>query len=293
MGRNNTLRPGSKNLNLENWKVYHPSGRHMFTCGERRANWYLDRDLARHIGKRVGSKMIELTFLPKGNGFEDDEEFGKNSREAKCVVTGKSYDLQRHHIVPSCYRTYFPEIFKSKNHHDVVLMNHDAHSEYEQKANEFKDEIANIYGVKTIRELNKEYTAKLHEVGKANAILINAIHLLFRTHGKITTEAKMQKLKFIADNTNIPFETFCTYNYLQIYKIYLFLQVIHENEMYDFKEEHRRFYDHGYHVAQKLNSEEKIAEFVKLWRNHFIDTMHPLFMPNGWSIDFRIKTNMQ
>ena len=58
--------------------------------------------------------MIRLTFMPKGNGFEDNEVFGRSMREAKCVVSGLEDGLQRHHIVPYCYRTYFPEIYKKK-----------------------------------------------------------------------------------------------------------------------------------------------------------------------------------
>jgi hypothetical protein len=286
--RNNILKVGSKNLNSENWKVYHPSGRHMFTCGEKKAKWYVDRDLAKEIGK----KMIELTFIPKGNGFEDNEEFGRSIREARCVVSGLEEGLQRHHIVPYCYRTYFPEIFKSKNHHDVVLINHELHSQYEQHANDYKDEIARIYGVKTIGELNAEYTAKLRDAGKDNSILLNTIHSLFKCYGRVNEEVKLEKLSFIAERTNIPFKTLCNYNYMQLYKIYLYLQVLHEKQTYDFKAENRILYDHGYHVVCKLDSEEKIEEFVKLWRNHFIKIMNPKFMPIGWSVDFRIKTKI-
>jgi hypothetical protein len=32
--------------------------------------------------------------------------------------------------------------------------------------------------------------------------------------------------------------------------------------------------------------------FVKLWRQHFIDTMEPKFMPTGWSVDYKTKTNL-
>ena len=286
--RNNILKVGSKNLNSENWKVYHPSGKHMFTCGEKKASWYVDRNLAKLIGK----KMIELTFIPRGNGFEDNEEFGRSIREARCVVGGLEEGLQRHHIVPYCYRTYFPEIFKSKNHHDIVLINHEIHSRYERKANEYKDEIARIYDVKTIGELNAEYTAKLRETGKDSSILLNAIHSLFKCYGKVSEEVKLEKLKFISKHTNIPFKKLCKYNYMQLYKIYLYLQVLHEKEIYDFKAENRQLYDHGYHVVLKLDTEEKIEEFVKLWRKHFIDTMNPQFMPVGWSVDFRIKTKI-
>ena len=286
--RNNILKIGSKNLNSENWKVYHPSGKHMFTCGEKKAKWYTDRELAKNIGKR----MIELTFIPRGNGFEDNEVFGRSMREAICVVSGLDEGLQRHHIVPYCYRTYFPEVYKSKNHHDVVLINHEKHSEYEQVANDYKDEIAEIYGVKTIGELNSEYTAKLRETGKPNSILLNTLHSLFKGYGKITYEMKLEKLQFVAEHTGIPFEIIRTYNYLQLYKIFLYLQVLHEKQIYDFKGQNRMLYDHGYHVVSKLDTEEKIEEFVKLWRNHFIETMQPKYMPLGWSVDFRIKTKI-
>jgi hypothetical protein len=286
--RNNILKVGSKNLNAENWEVYHPDGTHMFTCGEKKANWYLERDLA----VRTADGKIMLTFEPKGNGFENNEVFGKSVREAICVVTGLEEGLQRHHIVPYCYRTYFPEKYKSKNHHDVVLINHEKHSEYELLATQYKDEIAQMFDVKTIQEFNIEYTHKLREIGKENAILINNILSIFKTYGKISNEIKLEKLKKISEGTGIPFKTVCSYNYIQLYKMYDILKERHIKEQEEFKQYYRKKYDHGYYVVQKLDTEEKIEEFVKLWRNHFIDTMQPQFMPNGWSVDFRIKTNI-
>jgi len=286
--RNNILKVGSKNLNAENWEVYHPDGTHMFTCGEKKATWYLDKDLA----KRTEDGKIQLTFEPKGNGFEDNEIFGRAVRESICVVSGVAEGLQRHHIVPYCYRSYFPEQYKSKNHHDVVLMHYKKHSEYEIEATKFKDEIANMFGIKTINEINSEYTLKLHEIGKANAILLNIIHSLFKTHGKISREAKLEKLKSISDGTGIPYETVCTYNYIQLLKMHQLLKAQHNKVMYEYKQENRIKYDHGYHIVQKLETEEMIMAFVKLWRTHFIETTSPKHMPIGWSVDFRIKTNI-
>ncbi len=286
--RNNILNADSRKLNSENWKVYHPNGRHMFTCGERKAYWYIDNDLA----IKVGNKKIKFTFTPKGNGFEDDEEFGRSDRLYRCVVTGNENGLQRHHIVPYCYRMYFPKEFKSKNHHDVVLINHEKHAEYERLANKYKDIIAKIFNVKTIDELNTEYTLKLREFGRGDAIVISTMHSLFKTYGKIPQEMKIEKLHFIAEKTNIPYDQMERFNYIQLYKLYILLKERHIVDMNEFKRQNKQIFDHGYHVVQKLDTEEKISEFIKLWRNHFIDTMKPLFMPNGWSIDFRIKTNM-
>ncbi len=286
--RNNILKLGSKNLNAENWEVYHPDGTHMFTCGEKKAKWYLERKLA----KRTEDGKIQLTFEPKGNGFEANEIFGRTVREAICVVSGIDEALQRHHIVPYCYRTYFPKKYKSKNHHDVVLMQHERHSEYEIEATKFKDEIARMFDVKTINELNTEYTGKLREVGKPNAILLNTIHSLFKTHGKISRDVKLEKLKTISDATGIPFETVCNYNYIQLLKMHQLLHADHDNNMYQFKQDNRINYDHGFHVVQKLDTEEMIMAFVKLWRTHFLETTNPKHMPLGWSVDFRIKTNI-
>lgn len=288
MNNNNILKAGSKNLNTENWKVFHPSGRHMFTCGEKKAYWYLERKLA----KRIGNKKIKFTFDPKGNGFEDNEVFGRSPREPRCVVSGLTDDLQRHHIVPYCYRSFFPVKYKSKNHHDVVLIHHELHSEYEQYASKYKDEISRIYGVKTIEEYNGEYTAKLRETGKKNAILFNTILSLFKCYNKVSQDVIFEKLQYISEHTNLPIETLSTFTYVQFYKMYLYLKEEHRKEIELFKTERRLEYEHGYHVMQKLDSEEKIEEFVKLWRMHFIETMNPQFMPNGWSVDFRIKTKL-
>lgn len=286
--RNNILKLGSRNLNAENWEVYHPNGTHMFTCGEKKATWYLDRNLA----KRMDDGKIMLTFVPKGNGFEANEIFGRSVREDICVVTGVNDSLQRHHIVPYCYRTYFPKKYKSKNHHDVVLIQHQKHSEYEIVATTYKDVIAEMFDVKTITEFNMEYTSKLREVGKKNAVLLNTIHSIFKTYNKFSHGMKMEKLKLISDGTGIPFEIVCDYNYIQLYKMYLLLKEAHTNEMHEYKNANRKKYDHCFYVVQYLDTEEKIESFVKLWRKHFLDTMRPKFMPRGWSVDFRIKTNI-
>lgn len=286
--RTNILKVGSKNLNAENWEVYHPDGTHMFTCGEKKATWYLDRGLA----KRMTDGKIKFMFEPKGKGFEANEVFGKAIREAICVVSGVDEGLQRHHIVPYCYRTYFPEKFKSKNHHDVVLINHEIHSDYERLATLYKDKIAHMYGIKTINELNVEYTAKLREIGKPNAILLSTLHSLFKAHNKLTQESKLEKLQLISDNTGIAFEVVCNYNYVQLYKMYLLLKEEHQSILDKYKQENRINYDHGYHLIQKLDTDKKIEGFIKLWRTHFIETVSPKFMPVGWSINFRTKTKL-
>lgn len=284
--RNNILKRGSKNLNLQNWAVYHPNGTHMFTCGERKATWYLDKGLA----KITSEGKIMLTFTPKGGGFDSGEIFGKTEREVICVVSGTDEGLQRHHIVPYCYRTYFPEEYKAKNHHDVVLINHELHSEYEQQANVYKDKIADIYGVKTITEFNIEYTHNLRDIGRDGAIITNSIKSILNTYGRLPHEDKSKKLELISKISNIPIEVVNEWNYIQLYKFYTLVADQSFNAVDEFKKNHRIYYDHGYHVVKQLDTQKKMTKFIKLWRKHFINTMNPKFMPKGWSIDFRVKS---
>ena len=135
-----TLKKGGKKLSLENWKVYHPNGKHMFTCGDSKAYWYLDRtdDNGIPLAEKISEFEIRLTFEPKGDGYSEKDDFGKSDRLIRCVVSGQEDNLQRHHIVPYCYRTYFPVEYKSKNHHDVVLITDKLHEEYEREANKLK-----------------------------------------------------------------------------------------------------------------------------------------------------------
>ena len=289
MGRtSHTLKLGGNNLDYENWRVYHPSGRHMFTCGGKKARWYLERDLA----KEIGDFQIILNFEPNGHGFEDNEDFGRSIREIQCVVTGIDYELQRHHIVPYCYRTWFPEKYKSKNHHDVVLINKDIHADYERHATEYKDELASIYGVKRIGEFNKAYTQMLREFNRDHTIVLGKLNALFRGYGKMPHNVIHENLEDVADKIGMEVEQIKSYNYIQLYKMFTILKEEYNRELLAYQERHRRFYDHGWHLVKKLDADEKIFDFVKLWRNHFIETMRPQYMPDGWSIDFRHKTRI-
>jgi len=283
---NNTLTLGSNQLNVENWNVYHPNGKHMFTCGENRANWYLKRNLAIIFDKN----KIKLTFTPKGYGFSDNEMFGRTNREIKCVVSGKTEELQRHHIVPYCFRKHFPDKFKSKNHHDVVLINREIHNEYEKHADEFKNKIINDFKLKTIKTFNNEYTKKLKEETKDSFIILNNIQSILKRNVNMPNNLKINKLKLISNKIGIGFDFLVKLNYIQFLKLYLLIKKYHTEKIKNFKKRNKNKYDYGFHVINKLKTDSDIMNFIKKWRIHFLETMKPKYMPKGWSVDFRIKT---
>lgn len=280
-----TLQEGSRVLSKNNWEVYHPDGHHMFTCGDRRASWYLERDLA----KPIGEYKIKLTFTPKGHGFDKNEVFGLKGRVIRCVVSGEKEGLQRHHIVPYCYRTHFPEEYKSKNHHDIVLVTHKIHEAYEQHATVYKNQLAREYGVKTLNEYNLEYTKLISEYSSEKVKSLSKLHSIFKSYGKIPNHVIVDNLKFVAKQTNFSYEKLSQLNYIQLWKFYQLLKERYEKEFDYFKKINSKKYDHGFHLIQKLNTHQDYSEFIIKWRKHFIETMNPEYMPEGWSIYFRTR----
>ena len=41
------------------------------------------------------------------------------------------------------------------------------------------------------------------------------------------------------------------------------------------------------------HDDEKLRDFIKGWRNHFIDTVHPRFMPEGWNVDNPVACDLR
>ena len=281
-----------KNLNNKNWKVYHPNGKHMFTCGEKKAYWYLENNdiySNQPLAKKIGKYEIQLNFNPKGDGYQEGEIFGLAGRKLRCVVNGETNGLQRHHIVPYCYRTHFPEEYKSKNHHDVVLITYKNHEKYESEASKFKDKIAEMFDIKTLREYNLEYTKVLCRFSNTN--ILSKLYSIFRSYGKIPQEVIKENLNFVGNEIGLGNEIF-KYNYIQLYKLYTILRNEFDLEFNKIKSQNKNEYDHGYHLVKKLDSHEKIENFVKMWRAHFIQTMKPKYMPDGWSVNFKVKVEI-
>ena len=122
--------------------------------------------------------------------------------------------------------------------------------------------------------------------------MLSILHSIFKNNGNIPFKIISDNLKHVSEYTDLSYERICDLSHIQLYKLYLILRERHREDFELFKENNRKKYDHGYHVVSKLNSHEKIEEFVKMWRNHFIDHMKPPYMPLGWSVDFRVKVEL-
>lgn len=244
-----------------NIKVYSPDGILMFKGNEKKAYWYLNKNLANIIEFDINNKptAIKLNFEPDGLGHPMDEFF-LSSKENVCVVCGESdfTRLTKHHVVPYMYRKWFPLEYKSKNSHDVLLVDAEQHFKYEMEANKLKDRIARDLGLPTLKEYSHHIKRKAAYSGMARAILNPDIPF----ENKIDICIKFQRKTQLSPNsTNLK-------NYLRAVK--------NECEMSNL---------YGQIIVDKIAD---LQEFSEMWRKHFVDTMNPKYLPLGWRVDKKI-----
>ena len=243
----------------QSFAMVHPDGSLMCYCSEKRANWYIKRKIANWIG----DKKFQLTFAPNGVGKKELAYYTQGLVN-ECVVCGAddSCGLNKHHVVPYVFRARFPIENKAKNHHDILPTCVDCHEKYESHAMRFKIELA--------RKYNAVLSKKVSLAETNNKKILQAIQILHnieeiragrmiddKNYLKIPND-KIEKLKIIKDKkleTAVP--------------------------------------DVTEHWADTIMSNfvapSQLFEFVKMWRQHFIDYAKPKNLPNHWSVDHPLE----
>lgn len=268
-----------------NCKFFSNKGKLMFINSEKKAKWYIRKTGAKILEEKDGHiKAIQLTFEPKGQGYDEDDIFGLTEQKHRCVVTASTDNLTRHHIVPHSYRKYMPDEYKNRNHHDVVFMTDDEHDKYERLADIFKDDIHRFMGVPTIKEVNN----------------IN----LKKTECQIYMNKILGYIKTIKNN-NLPIDKkdYLTDLILNYYnrkfpsiKSDVFTIHVEERLIGYIKNTLKSFNSNKVNaqkqLVEKLNEHNLLDRFVIMWRQHFIENVKPKYMPEGWDINYRVKTKL-
>ncbi len=233
-----------------NCQVLSPDGILMFRCDEKKVNWYLDRNLGEIVSK--SPLTIKLNFEPKGLG-NHNKMFGLSEMKNKCVVCGQEEFLTKHHIVPYCYRKYFPVEVKSHNFHDVVSMCVDCHDKYERKADELKKELSIKYNAPLNGIIDFNPDLKFKKI--AITLLRNNKSIPRKNVKFLQNELKTHfKIKRL---TKIKLEKISSINYITIKK------------------------SHGEIVMEQIYN---LQDFIEMWREHFIKNSNCQYLPEKWNV---------
>lgn len=232
----------------------------VFRCDWRRVQWYLSKGLAYFVSH--DPPVLRLNFKPKGPGHATDPYFLQEFKN-QCVVCGSTERLSHHHIVPKCYRNYFPRdsFDKGKWFYDVLLLCLKCHNQYEKQANGLKREIAGEYGIPVsgVTNLNKERL----DLMKAGA----ALH---RHRDKLPPEKRLL------------FEN--------LIKGYLGKETLEPGDARGVWKAVLDELETTPAAAIIVKGLSDIDQFSIRWRHHFLKTMKPAFMPDYWKADRRVYT---
>lgn len=240
-----------------NCQVHSPTGELMFRCLEKRAKWYLDRNLATTIGNDPLS--IKLNFVPKGKGEAIDVL--KMERKNKCVVCGtENIDvLTKHHLVPFVYRQHFPNNRKQHSSLFVVPICRDCHFKYENEfANQLKSVLAEAYSA----PINGDFDNDRDKTIKIIRCLKQFNDRIPQDRRDFLKEKLKQNLNDLGINGNLDFS------------LEENLDLVKEQLEQESKEQANQ--SHGKTVVDRILN---FDEFEKMWAKHFVDSMKPEHMP--------------
>ncbi|XP_026323409.1 exonuclease 3'-5' domain-containing protein 2 isoform X2 [Hyposmocoma kahamanoa] len=256
-----------------------PDGEMLCTCDNKKAMWYVEKELADVVGKEP--LTVRLRFEPAGRSVGDVGRYYQLTKENKCVVCGKTESYIRKNVVPREYRKYFPEIMKDHSSHDVVLLCADCHQTSNMRDQVVRERLAALCNAPLSLKADQ---AKYIEDMDCKKIRSAARALLYQTRKHVLPDARREELENIIlqhypQNDEVTEELL-----VEAAKI----QVVFENADYE---------SHGLKVVEYyFNKEGGLLRLEELWREHFLTSMKPKYMPDLWSVKhneerLRVKWN--
>jgi hypothetical protein len=247
----------------DNIEMFSPDDVLLCTISKKKAAWYIRKNLA---SWKKESKSIQLMFEPQSKPSEANT-YNRSHKKNICVVCGDSENFMRHYVVPYCYRTLFPIKYKTHTPHDIVLMCPDCHVHSEQATQRRQKELEaslrsdpgtanpNIpdRNLRNIKNVASALSTRRDQIPQEK---VEEYEILIKRHFGLDSSAWLSKELLLEATT---MET---------------------------------SFPNPSHIAGPLvvistvaNDEKSIKNFIIEWRNHFVETMQPRFLPVGWSVD--------
>ncbi|KAK1793613.1 hypothetical protein P4O66_011997 [Electrophorus voltai] len=257
----------------DNCFLHAPDGQPLCTCDKKKAKWYLDKG----IGELVSEEpfIVRLLFEPSGRP-DSQKDYYLTAKENLCVVCGKADSYIRKNIVPHEYRRHFPTEMKDHNSHDILLLCTGCHAASNVYDGFLKQQLAEEHGApqgceEAARTLEDQERRRVRSAARAllsagDAVpatrrceLLATVAAFFDPGGQegeggVVSEVTAQMLETAANlETRI-----CNENYVP----------------------------HGLKVVRAFAERglQGLIELERRWRQHFLSSMQPGFLPPLWSV---------
>ncbi|XP_028410872.1 exonuclease 3'-5' domain-containing protein 2-like isoform X2 [Dendronephthya gigantea] len=247
----------------QNCVIEAPDGEMLSTCDKRKAEWYLCRNLAEVVKEEPYT--IRLNFEPSGRPFDPEHKYYLTFKENMCVVCGRDDSYMRKNIIPHDYRKHFPVCMKDHHSHDVLLLCPSDHM-----ISTYQDDLLR-------RKLAEKYQAPLASAQVARLMqdpelknVKSAAKALVYAGEKIPEGRRNELLATVKEyfKTDEPTRE----------------MLLKASEL-ETRRENCDFISHGREVVRKVKEEGELLAFERMWREHFLETMNPKYLPPLWTVD--------
>uniref|UniRef100_UPI00358E6862 exonuclease 3'-5' domain-containing protein 2 n=1 Tax=Myxine glutinosa TaxID=7769 RepID=UPI00358E6862 len=243
-----------------------PDGQLLSTCDRKRAQWYLDKDIAEVIMEEP--LEVRLKFEPHRRPDGEDEGYYILRKENVCVVCGKDNSFIKKNVIPLQYRRHFPLPLKSHKSHDAVLLCIHCHAVANYHELRFKQALALECNASIAGEASK----RLVEDPERRAVR-SAARALLLPAGRLPPERQLELSMLV-----------CKYHGLA-HSSEPGLELLKETASMEIRMSNEAYIAHGPKVVETF-AKKGLCGFLELekrWRQHFLDTMAPQFIPDKWS----------
>ncbi|XP_054273426.1 exonuclease 3'-5' domain-containing protein 2-like isoform X2 [Macrosteles quadrilineatus] len=241
-----------------------PDSQVLSTISQAKADWYKEKELVTVIDE----KTLKLKFEPSKRSTDPDHYYTK-PKENRCVVCGTREELRRKNIVPIEYKRYFQDDMKNHHSHDVLLMCYNCHNRSNIHDQDLKERLVNECGAPLAEGDNK----KAQEVPRLRAIR-SAARALYYFGDVIPVQRRTELEQVLLNELQVPSEQLTK----EFFKSLINIECVVENESYQ---------PHGLAVVQHFyKTTDGIEALERRWRQHFLDTMSPSYLPEKWSVNY-------
>ena len=249
----------------DNSRLEAPDGELLCVCDSKKALWYVSKNLGKVI-ENSPTLTVRLNFEPAGRPKGQAGDYYLAAKNNFCVVCGVDKCCLRKYIVPHEYRKLFPEVMRDHQSHDVLLMCLNCHQASNRLDHQMRSKLATISGSPLDEIISKtKEDFDLKAIRSAGRALLKDFE-----RNKIPMERKSELIRILKEH----FE-----------KDELGLEIIEAAANIDTCIQNEDYVSHAESVVTYFAENEGILKLEKLWRQHFLDSMKPQFLPPNWSID--------
>lgn len=248
-----------------NCQLRSPDGQLLCTCDVKKAKWYIDKGLGEQVSD--DPVTVQLLFEPSGRPV-NEQNYYLYEKDNLCVVCGAGDSYIRKNVIPREYRKHFPALLKEHKSHDVLLMCVTCHQRSNLHDNELKRHL-------------------LAECRPNSAPLLDG-HDKY-VHDPLLTRVK-SAAKALLSSTADRIPSARLYELRQIVRRFYGVEqidscLLQQAASIDTRLKREGFEEAGELVVRYAIEHGGLVAFERLWRQHFLDSMKPGFLPKGWSVD--------